>query len=1511
MFRPAFCLSIFIASIHLFAAQSVLTQHNDNQRTGANTAETILTPATVTTAKFGKIFTRSMDANVNGQILYVPGVTINGAVHNVLYCVTSTNNNGGASSFYAFDADDPTQSLPLLHTQLIVSARWSTPAPVIDPANKIIYFVNKETTDSGNSKLHAFDITTGVEKTGSPVTIAVTVPGTGDGSVGGNLTFNTAQHNCRAALLFANSSVYVAFSHNSDSFPYHGWVFKYTYTGNGFSQDAVFCTSPNGGLGGIWQTGKGVMADTSGNIYFTTGNGVFNQSTNPPSYGMCFMKLSPTLQVLDYFAPSNELSFSNADQDVGNTGVLMIPGTNRLVCGGTKYGYLHMVDSSNMGHIGATPSSPDTCLQTITGLSSNIRQNVVAWNGGASGTFVYLWGSGQKPTAYLYSTQTVPAGQLTVSSTNANYTANGGALAVTSNGTSSGILWAIENNDGASNNVFHAFDATNLATELWNSNQNSARDSFGGTVGKWQFPTIVNGKAYIGTGASTLVAYGVFDSPPTITNVSPNSGPSAGGTGITVTGTNYSVGTSVKIGGNTCTNVVVTSATTLTCNTPASTPAGTQGAFNVVVTNTGGNATLTSGFTYSDAPSSTTTAASNTQDTYNGSSHTIPLTATVTATGSTVNEGTVTFQIQNGGTNIGTAVTSPIVVNGAASVNYTLPGGVAVGAYVIQANFNGSTHYAASSDGTHTLLIGKATLTVSADSLNRNYGAANPTLTGALIGVQPGDSITVSYTTSATATSPIGNYTIVPTLSDPGNRLNNYTVSSTNGTLTINAAPLVVTPDNFSRAYGSANPSLTGTVIGIQNGDNISATFASNANTTSIVGAYSITSTLQDPQNKLSNYAVTQNSGTLTVTQAPLTVTAANAGRTYGTANPTFTGSIVGIQNNDAISATYSTTADNTSAVGQYPITPAVVDPNNRLPNYNVTVNNGTLTISNAPPITATGADISKVYGADNPVFTGTLTGVLNGDNITASFASTATNATQVGNYSIVPTLNDPDNKLGNYSVIINNGTLSITPAPLTVTPASLTRIFNAPNPTLTGTLAGLQNNDAITASYFTAAEQRSTVGAYPIMATLNDPNSLLGNYTVTIAPANLTIAKATPTIVWPQPLAIVAGMPLSATQLDAVAQDPTTTVAIAGTFTYAPLSGTVLAAGPAQPLSVSFVPNDSSNYSSANAGTTIEVDPATAPLITSALTATANVNAAFTYTITSDGTNPQTFAAAGLPAGLALVGATISGKPAATGLFNVTLTASNFAGTDSKLLKLTVIGTGTNHAPVIAVPLTVSANPATVNTPVTFTANATDADGDALDYNWNFGDGTVAAGASVTKTFSTANLFTVQVSVSDGQAVSTQSVNVVVSNQGNPIVFAVTKLKLQFNFARSNADSLSFSGSVGLAPGFTPFGKNVSVLIGGLSKQYVLSAKGISADKAFTLKLNPKGGPAKFSVVLKNQNLFTPLQTLGFSKTSSNPDVSFPVIVSIDGTPVIDTSTLNYSVRIGPKGPLSGKAQK
>ncbi len=326
---------------------AVPTQHNDNARTGANLQETILTPANVTTAKFGKLFTRNLDANVNGQVLYVPHVSINGAFHNVIYAYTSNNSNNSPCSLYAFDADDPAASAFLWRHQFTNSAQWTQCAPAIDIQNQIIYVLTKDNNDNGATRMRALSLTTGAELPGSPITVAASVPGTGDGSVNGVVSFDTSHANCRPGLLLLNGVVYCAFAHNTDSFPYHGWIFGYHYDGTQFTQSAVFNTSPNGGLDGIWQAGKGLSADLDGNIYCSIGNGTFDPAHG--SYGMCYLKLSsPNLTVLDWFAPYDEQAQSDADNDLGNTGLVGIPGTNRLFAGATKFGTAFLLDSTHL-----------------------------------------------------------------------------------------------------------------------------------------------------------------------------------------------------------------------------------------------------------------------------------------------------------------------------------------------------------------------------------------------------------------------------------------------------------------------------------------------------------------------------------------------------------------------------------------------------------------------------------------------------------------------------------------------------------------------------------------------------------------------------------------------------------------------------------------------------------------------------------------------------------------------------------------------------------------------------------------------------------------------------------------------------------------------------------------------------------------------------------------------------------------------------------------------------------
>lgn len=506
----------------VFAQTAVLTQHDDNTRSGSYTNEIVLNPTNVAGGNFGKVFTLSLDANVNGQPLYAPNLTINSAVHNAIIAYTSSNNNGSACSLWAFDADTGST---LWQHQFTNSAEWTTCTPVIDPSTDTVYVVTKDTTDSGDTHLRAINLLTGVEKAGSPITISATVSGTGDGNNGnGTLSFDTGQENCRPALLFVNGSVYIAFAHNSDSFPYHGWIFRYTYNGSSFTQNDVYCTDPNGGLGGIWMAGNGLAADGSGNIYANTGNGTFDVSMG--SYGMSVLKLSSTLSLLDYFTPFDEAGNSNGDLDFGNCGVMFVPNTTALFSGATKFGSAFLMDSSNLGQF--TSGGPDNVLNRIDSVSNgSVGQNPIGWDSGTY-KYVYLWPFNSNLEQFRYDPSVSKLNPDGIFQSTSNFT-DGGSLAVTSNGTSNAILWAVDSN-GA---VYAMNPATITQTPYWNSNTDSSRDGLGST-GHFQFPLAANGRVYVPTGSSSIAVYGLLTKAST-PQISPATETFSGSVPVTIT----------------------------------------------------------------------------------------------------------------------------------------------------------------------------------------------------------------------------------------------------------------------------------------------------------------------------------------------------------------------------------------------------------------------------------------------------------------------------------------------------------------------------------------------------------------------------------------------------------------------------------------------------------------------------------------------------------------------------------------------------------------------------------------------------------------------------------------------------------------------------------------------------------------------------------------------------------------------------------------------------------------
>jgi len=338
----------------------------------------------------------------------------------------------------------------------------------------------------------------------------------------------------------------------------------------------------------------------------------------------------------------------------------------------------------------------------------------------------------------------------------------------------------------------------------------------------------------------------------------------------------------------------------------------------------------------------------------------------------------------------------------------------------------------------------------------------------------------------------------------------NYHIQFVPGSLTVAPAPLVVQANDASRAYGQANPAFTASMSGFVSGEDPSALggeliFTTPAQTNSPVGVYP----LQVSGQSSPNYNIQYVDGNLTVLPGPLVVQADDASRAYGQTNPTFTATLSGLVNNEDITAlagtlAFTTLAQTNSPVGTYPIEPGGLSATN----YSLVFSNGTLTVR--PYALVVSADNqSRAYGSSNPSLTGTLAGLQNGDNITASFSTLAAASSPVGSYPITVGLSDPDNKLPNYSVSTNQGTLTVAPATLVVSADNQARSYGLPNPVLTGTLVGLQNGDNITAQFSTLADAGSPVAGYPITVGLSDPDGKLGNYNLTTNLGTLTINQA------------------------------------------------------------------------------------------------------------------------------------------------------------------------------------------------------------------------------------------------------------------------------------------------------------------------------------------------------------------------------------------------------------------
>ena len=588
------------------AQAPVLQRGYDAGVTGAALSETVLNASNVNSKTFGMLFKLPVDDVVFAQPLYVPSVTIpNQGVHNVLYVATMSD------TLYAFDAD---VAGPPLWTVNLANAVGAAPVPianfafsgnrnitgnlgilstpVIDRSTNTIYLV--ACTLEANTmvyRFHAVDITSGVLRQGSGIKISATYGGS---------TFDGRYQTQRMSLALSGNQVVFGFGALEEEYSggYVGWVMAYDKTA--LTQSGVFATVTTGNRGGgVWQSGRPPMVDSTGFVYAFVGNAFGSTYDGVNNFNESVLKLDPSsgLSLVDWFTPSNWSAMDGQDLDLSSSGPMLIPGTG-LLAGGGKTGDLYVLDTSNLGKYNATDSQ---IVQKENISASEFRGGPVYWQRSApnGGPLLYNWGVNDRLKAYPFNGRTFAASP-SAQGTATNQIFPGGILTLSANGDTpgSGVIWATTAGGGdAENNppvpgVLHAYDAGNVANELWNTTLNAASDGFG-NLAKFVPPVVANGKVYLATWSSQVAVYGIKSTSPSIKNVAPGAG--SAGTTVTLQGTGFAPGASVAFGGVAATNVTVSSSTKLT----AAVPAHAAGAVDVVLTNPDGrSATLSSGFTY-------------------------------------------------------------------------------------------------------------------------------------------------------------------------------------------------------------------------------------------------------------------------------------------------------------------------------------------------------------------------------------------------------------------------------------------------------------------------------------------------------------------------------------------------------------------------------------------------------------------------------------------------------------------------------------------------------------------------------------------------------------------------------------------------------------------------------------------------------------------------------------------------------------------------------------------------
>ena len=494
-----------------FGQATFLTGRSDNQRTAANTNETLLTPGNVNANSFGHLFSQAIDYQALAQPLYVPGVDIPGkGKHNVVYVVTMND------SVYAFDADsnqgdnvsplwavnflDPGNGVTIASyadkTLPCTNANSTGPGfnqegiastPVVDTSTGTLYVVAK-TVENGTvrHRLHALDMTTGLEKFGGPVLIKATFTS----NAGKKVTFNSLHQKNRPGLLLHNGILYLGFGSNYCNDNNHSWLLS--YDANTLQQLGVFDANPDHGLSSIWQSGQGITADADGNVYVTTSEGKYDANIGGQGYSNSVLKLSPNpLTLADFFTPSNIDYLNTHDLDLSSSGPIMVPDQNGkpMVVAAAKQGTIYVLDANQLG--GYTAGGPDNILQELTFAVGPMFDSPAYWNG-----MVYFAGNADPIKAFSVGAGALSA--LPIVTTAQKYVGSH-SPSISASGNGNGILWVL------SGTRLYAFDATSLQPLY------STAPKVLPTTAHFATQTVVNGKVYIATKTS-LEVYGLFSS---------------------------------------------------------------------------------------------------------------------------------------------------------------------------------------------------------------------------------------------------------------------------------------------------------------------------------------------------------------------------------------------------------------------------------------------------------------------------------------------------------------------------------------------------------------------------------------------------------------------------------------------------------------------------------------------------------------------------------------------------------------------------------------------------------------------------------------------------------------------------------------------------------------------------------------------------------------------------------------------------------------------------------------